>query len=983
MNMIKKISPVLILLLFVWSCKTTKNTGANASDSPPAIEETKPAPDAVGAIKLEPKDVKPGGSILPPTPEMPAGIDAKAEIPFDNTVRTGVLENGLTYYVKQNGKPENFAEFRLVVNAGSILEDEDQQGLAHFLEHMAFNGTRNFPKHELINFLESSGVKFGAHLNAYTSFDETVYMLRVPTDSAEQFRKGMQIIEDWASGILMEEEEIEAERGVVIEEWRLRLGADERMRQKTFPATFYNSRYAERLPIGKKEILETFKPETLRRFYRDWYRPDLMAVIVVGDIDVDQVEKQLKDRFNRIPGVYKKRERTYAEIPMHKETQIAVATDPEASYNVVQLLYKHPKKDAKTMLDYRSGLVSSMVNAMLDARLEELIQSENPPFSFAYTGYGNMAGKVDNFSNFAIVPDGGQLKALEAILVENARAMRHGFTQSELDRARKSMLTDLMKGLNEDGKNPSSRVVWAYVRHYLDNNPALNPQQQFALAKKLLPTISLEEVNFRITKWVTNENRVVTMTGVEKEGAPMPNEAQIREVLGSITGMEIEPYQDETADAPLMEKRPEPKAPVATMKNEALGTTELKFNNGVRVIFKPTNFKNDEIRFTAFSPGGSAMVKDSEYPSAAMSDAVVASSGMGPYGPQQMDKFMSDKVVRVSPYVGEIQEGFNGSSSVKDFETALQMIHLYCTEPRKDPAAFNSMMARQRPFIANRFNSPRGYFSKRRMEEMYDNHPRRQSMSTEFLDKVKLDDAYKIFKDRFGNASDFTFIFVGNIDEASFVDMAARYLGTLPGNGETEPMNDVGAYPVTGEKELLVRKGSEEQSTVMLTYHGDMEWNVTNMFEMNTVTKVLSIMLRESMREEQGGVYGVGVRPSRSHYPKETYSITVSFSCDPQNTNTLIRTVEEKIAQLQTEGPSAENMKKAQETFRKDVQVGMLDNGYWLNQLSMAYQNEVDPNEILNANSYIDALSAEKVQAAAKRYLNPSQRFKAVLMPEL
>jgi zinc protease len=432
-----------------------------------------------------------------------------------------------------------------------------------------------------------------------------------------------------------------------------------------------------------------------------------------------------------------------------------------------------------------------------------------------------------------------------------------------------------------------------------------------------------------------------------------------------------------------MEKLPDPKAPATTVKNDDLGTTEITFENGVRVIYKSTDFKNDEIRFTAFSPGGSAMVKDSDYPSAAMSDAIVASSGIGPYGPQQMDKFMSDKVVRVSPYVGEIRDGFNGSCSVKDLETALQMIHLYCTEPRKDPAAFNSMMARQKPFIANRFNSPRGYFSKRRMDEMYNNHPRRQSMSEEFLDKVKLDQAHKIFKERFGNAGDFTFIFVGNIDEKTFQEMASRYLGSLPGSGDPEPMNDVEAYPVEGEKELLVRKGSEEQSTVMLTYHGDMDWNITNMFEMNALTKVLSIMLRESMREEQGGVYGVGVRPSRTHYPKEKYSITVSFSCDPQNTNTLIQTVEEKIAQLHKEGPSAENMKKAKETFRKDVQVGMQDNGYWLNQLNMAYQNEVNPNEILNANGYIDALSAEKVQMAAKRYLNPAQRFKAVLMPEM
>ncbi|MFK7970734.1 MAG: M16 family metallopeptidase [Bacteroidia bacterium] len=935
------------------------------------------------SVPMETKGFDPDADLdkLMPAPQLPDGFNPKGPIPFDNTVRKGVLSNGMTYYIKSNGKPADFAELRLVLKAGSILENDDQQGLAHFVEHMAFNGTRNFPKHDLINFLESSGVKFGAHLNAYTSFDETVYMLRVPTDSTELFHKGMLIIEDWASGVLMEDEEIEAERGVVIEEWRLRRGANQRMQSKTFPAMFYDSHYAKRLPIGKKDTLEVFKPETLRNFYNDWYRPDLMAVVVVGDIDVDDVENLVKERFNRIPRLENPRERVQFDVPAHKETQIAIATDKEASYNVVQLAYKHPRKSAGNMLSFRNGVIGSVVNSMLDARLSELIQSEKPPFSYAYTGYGRMVGNTDTYSSFAIVPDGGHKAGLEALLVENERAMRHGFTQSEMDRATKSIITGLEKSVNEDGKTPSRRVIGAFVQHFLTNRPALNPTQRLNLYKALIPTLSLEEVNFMIRRWVTEENRVVVMTGIEKADSPVPTKQGVKNVLASITGREIAPYEDETADKPLMASFPKSSPANANMYHEKLGVHELIFPNGVKVIYKKTDFKNDEIRISAFSPGGHAMVDDDEFQSASMSDAIVSSSGLGPYTAQQLDKYMSDKVVRVSPYVGEIQDGFSGSSSVADFETALQMIHLYCTNPLKDEAAFNSMMTRQKSFVKNRFNSPSGHFYREMNKDIYNDHPRREAMSVEFLDKVKLDKAHEIFKKRFSNASDFTFMFVGNIDESTFPDLAARYLGSLPGNGKTEPQKDLGIRRSAGDRELIIRKGTEDQSTVRLMYHGDMEWNLRNMVEMNAMTQTLSIMLRESMREEQGKVYGVGVRPSRSHYPVETYAITVSFSCAPANVDLLISIVEEQIKALKENGPSETNLQKVQETMRKEIQVGLEDNGYWMGQLNLMYQNGLEPNEINNNLMRVNALNAAKIKAAANRYFNPNQRFKGVLLP--
>lgn len=952
---------VLISVGIFWSCKSTKDVTTTESPSPATTAKA----DAAPTVKEEISQ-----------------FALNAPVPFDEQARMGTLENGMRYYIRKNAKPENYAEVRLAVNTGSITEDEDQQGLAHFVEHMCFNGTQNFPKNELIDYLESIGTKFGAHLNAYTSFDETVYMLRVPTDSAEQFETGMQIMEDWAHNVTFEGEEIDKERGVVIEEWRLRLGARNRMMQKTFPITFYNSQYANRLPIGKEEILKTFEHETLRRYYKDWYRPDLMALVVVGDIDPDEVGDMIKEKFGRIEKVENPKERKEFQVPDHADTKVAVVTDPEATSSMVSIDFKHPPTRINNLKDYRSSMVSRLCNIMLDARLEELTNAANPPFSFAFTGYRGMVRNKDSYSSTAYVPTGGHMKALQALVAENERAARFGFTASELERAKRSYLAQLEEQVKEKDKTDSRRIVNRYVYHFLNNNPAVSAETQYAIAQEFLPEIELTETNKRFKSWIIDENRVVILNGPEKEGVVMPTEADVLAVINSMDKLDLEPYEDEVVREPLFSARPEG-GEIASQKTiDEIGVTEIQFQNGARVILKPTDFQAGQLSLSAFSPGGHSNVPDEKYQSASMASQIIASSGVGPYDATQMEKFLSDKTVRLRPYISELEEGFRGSSSVKDQEVFLQMLNLYFTAPRKDKTAFEAIMGRQKAFMENMLSNPSNYYNAERIKFMYDDHPRRQFPSMEAMKQVDLEEAYDIYLDRFSDISDFTFIMVGNMDMEAFVPLLASYIGSIPGKERAENWKDVGATLKPGVHQKKIYKGREPKSTVNMIYHGEMEWNVQNRYELNSMVQVLRIMLRESLREEKGGVYGVRVSASPQRIPSQQFTINISFGCAPENAEDLINTARQDIKKLQEEGASEKNLQKVKETQRKDIEVGKKQNRYWLDNLSFSYENELDPSKMGESSGRIDKLSAEDVRKAALKYMSGKNYMQFILYPE-
>ncbi|MEM6347665.1 MAG: insulinase family protein [Bacteroidota bacterium] len=950
---------LLLIFSFQSACKSTKEN---------TVEVSAPADNTVASAS---------------TTQTQDPLAAKA-IPFDPNTRKGVLDNGFTYYIRQNAKPENYAEFRLAVNAGSLLETDAQQGLAHFVEHMCFNGTQNFPKLALVDYLESIGTKFGAHLNAYTSFDETVYMLRVPTDDPEKFDKGFQIMEDWAHNVTFEDEEIEKERGVVIEEWRTRLGAGNRMMQETLPKTFYQSRYAERLPIGKVDILETFPGDELRKFYKDWYRPDLMALVVVGDFaDMDAVEATIKEKFGRIEASESPKERTSYPIPNHEETLITVVADKESPYNQITVLYKHPLKSFKTLADYRQRLTYNLASTLIDGRLEELLQSETPPFSFAGSGYSSMARTKDAFNNFAVVQQGGFIDGLEALLTENERALRYGFTQSELERAKKSYLSRLEKQVREKDKTESRRIVMSYVNNYLEGSPVPGVENSLAITQELFPSITLEDVNAAFKSFITETNRVITLTGTQRPDHVMPTEAEVRALLEKVSAKELTQYKDNVAEEPLAGVNNEPGSVIKTETKEEIGVTELTLSNGVKVVLKPTDFQNDQILMRAYSPGGSSLVDDKDYLSATYGIQAIMESGLANYDYIQLDKYLSDKQLRVGTFVGELYEGMSGSTSPKDLETFLQLAHLYFTSPRKDEKAFKSSLAKTEGFFTNLMNSPEQYFRSEVVKIMGNGHPRSIYLPTpEQWSQIDLDRAYEIYQARFANAADFTFLFVGNFDVEGIQPMLNKYLGSLPALAETEEWKDVGRTNPEGPINHKVYRGSEPKSMVEMRFYGDMEWTGENRYNMQSAVQVLGIMLRESMREDKGGVYGVRTNASPSKEPNPEYEITISFVCSPDNVDDLVNTAWNDIKTLQEEGASEKNLQKVQETQRKDIETGMLRNNYWMGQLYNAYRNGIDPTLILKQMEKVEGLSSEAIQEAAKTYFQQGNYAQFVMYPE-
>ena len=609
------------------------------------------------------------------------GLNAQ-EIPFDPSIRSGVLDNGMRYFIQHNAKPENRAELRLAVAAGSMQEDDDQLGVAHFVEHMAFNGSTNFSKNELVDYLESVGTRFGPDLNAYTSFDETVYMLQVRTDDPDHLAKGLLVLHDWAGGVAFEGEEIDKERGVVVSEWRTRLSAEQRMQQEYFPVMLHNSRYAERLPIGDPAIIENADYEVIRRFYQDWYRPDLMSVIVVGDIDVDAIEEEIRGSFATLTGPVNPRMKEDYPVPGHAETLVSICSDPEASFTNVRMMYKHDEHKVRTLSDYRQNLVHQVYNRMLNARLYELNSTADPPFVFASSGFGNSIGDMATYTSSAMVPEGGVMRAFEVLLTENNRVRQHGFVATELARTVEDMIQSIERRAREKDKMESRQLASRLVAHFLSDIPMPDPDQTLALYKELLPGITLDEVNALANKWMRDESRVIIVTGPEKEGFPLPDQNDLLEVVAATGSAAVDPYVDDVVDAPLFDQELAGTEITHRWSDEDLDIHGFTLANGIDVYYKQTDFKNDEILMAAYSPGGHSLYDNDTYKDARAVISVMRESGLSAFTPPQLDKQLTGKRVSVGPMISERYEGFNGSSSVEDFETMFQLIYLYATDPK-------------------------------------------------------------------------------------------------------------------------------------------------------------------------------------------------------------------------------------------------------------------------------------------------------------
>ena len=904
-------------------------------------------------------------------------------MPVDPQITIGTFANGMRYYIRANKKPEKRAELRLVVKAGSILEDDDQQGLAHLVEHMAFNGTKNFPKNEVVTFLESLGMRFGADVNAYTSFDETVYMLTVPTDKPEMMDRALQILEDWAHNLSFESAEIEKERGVVMEEWRLGRGAGRRMLDKIFPVILKGSRYADRLPIGKPEIIQNGKQERIKQFYADWYRPDIMAVVAVGDFDKAAMEKMLTNHFASIPAATSPRRRQTYDVPDHAETSYAIATDKEASNTTVEIDTLLPARPEGTVGAYRQKTVDRLFSGLLSARLSEIAQQPNPPFTFAFAGRGSFfARSKDSAVLNALVKEDAIERGLDTLLTEAERVARFGFTATELDRQKQSVLRNYERLALEKENRVSASRADEYVRNFVANETLPTADDEYSLHSRFLPGVTLDEINKIAREWFPDRNRMVVVRAPEKAGLVIPDQAKLAAVLKATGAKDLKPYVDAIAGATLLDSIPNPGKVSKSVTKESVGITEWELSNGVKVVLKPTTFREDEILLRATSPGGTSLAADKDYIPASTASQVIPAGGVGKFNSIDLRKFMTGKVAGVTPFINEIQEGFSGSSSRRDLETMFQLIYLRFTAPRADMNAFNAQASQMKTILGNQAADPGFAFSNALMSARYQNHLRRRFPTPEMIDEWNLDKSMAFYKDRFADASDFTFVFVGSFDLATIKPLVERYLGSLPSIKRKESWKDVGVRTPDNVVVKKVEKGVEPKSSSAIVFSGPFEFDQAHRVSMRAMAEILQRRLLETIREDLGGTYGINASPGYERFPNQTYSITIQFGSSPTRTDELIKRVFQEIEAFKANGPTDQQVADERETLLRDFENNSKLNSYILNELSGRYANGEDPAVLWSIPDYYKKIDKAMIQEAARTYLNTKRYVEVMLFPE-
>ncbi len=918
-------------------------------------------------------------------PAIPAAVQAATldqTVPVDPLITVGTLPNGLRYYVRANGQPQGRAELRLVVNAGSVLEDDDQLGFAHFVEHMAFNGTRHFPRQDIGSFMQSLGMRFGAHVNAHTGFDETVYELHIPTGNAAVIDRSLLILEDFARDVSFDPVEIDKERGVILEEWRLGLGADERIQNAQFPILFKGSRYAERLPIGRPDIIENVNHDRLKQFYADWYRPDLMAVVAVGDFDKSMIEARIRSHFGSIPAASSPRPRPAYAVPDQPGTVYSVITDPEATNTRISLSSKMAARPFVTVGDYRRYMVEGLFSNMLSARLDEITRAPDAPFLVARTGRGLLVRTEEVTTLDALVAKGGVERGLAALFTEIDRVARFGFTATELDREKLNLQRGLQGSVNEKDKSPSGPLADEFVRNFIKAEPIPGIVYEFGLNQRFLPEITLAEVNSLARDWMPDRNRLVAIIAPESDRQSLPSEATLAAVIARVDGAALTEYVDTVSTQPLLARLPSAGAIATTSTNEALGITEWRLSNGVRVVLKPTMFRQDEILFRAVSPGGTSLASDEDFIAADTAAAVMAQGGLGGHRLVDLEKVLAGTTAFVRANIGETEERLVGGASSKDLETMFQLVYLTFTEPRADPVAFRVLSDRLKVTLANREAMPDTVFDEALDAAMSQNHLRAQPLTPARLSQMNLDTSLAFYKDRFADASDFTFVFVGSFDLATLKPLVERYLASLPALYRNETARDVGMHPPAGVVEKEVRSGIEPRSQVSIVFSGAFENDEMHRVVARAMAESLAGNLQRTLREDLGGTYGVSVAPTFTKRPTEEYRLTINFACDPARTESLVRAAFQVIDRFKRNGPSGAQVLDVRVALMRDFETDSRQNAYLLNRIVFKYEYGEDVTDVFNMQPFYDQLTPRMLRDAARTYLNTDRYVKVTLLPE-
>ncbi len=906
------------------------------------------------------------------------GINSFAQmpLPMDPNVRYGKLDNGMTYYIRHNEKPENRADFYIAQKVGSVLEEENQRGLAHFLEHMAFNGTTNLPGMTLRNYLQSRGVKFGENLNAYTAIDQTVYMVtNVQTDLPGLVDTCLLILHDWSSFIALEDAEIDNERGVILEEERTTGGANRRVMEQLLPKMYPGSPYGERLPIGTKEVIANFKYDELRDYYKKWYRPDLQGLIIVGDIDVDAIEARIKEMFADIPAPVNPATRTQFMIEDNEEPIVAIATDPELTSYQISMYHKQdatPDSLKGDITYWLSEYLINLVTSMQNNRLQELAQKPNPPFIYGYSYYGDyyVSPTKDAWTNIVVPKDlAGIEEAITAIVAETKRMQQYGFTASEYERAKADFLKYIESAYNERNNTENEKYVDACLNHFLSNEPMMDIETEYQLYQQIIPSLPLEAINAMLPEIIPANNLVMTLMAPEKEGEVLPTEEELLAMYNNAKNVEVEAYEEEVFDGPIVAKLPKAGKVKSETKDEVLGTTEWTLSNGMKVIYKQTTFKEDEIRMNAYSEGGlTALPQDDPYTLQVLGD-IITLGGVGEFSAIDLPKVLAGKKVSVSPYISTYSEGMNGSCSPKDLETMLQLVHLYFTAPRADEEAFASNMERTKAMLKNMELNPMITLSDTLNKVMYNNHPLTVRMKAEDYDKVDYAKAMEMYKDRFADPNNFTFTFVGNIDVETFKPLVEKYLASLKKNKRKEDWKDIGLAMNNDNYVTHYRKEMQDPKTsVYMVYNGDMEYNLYNDTYMEVLSDVLDIVYTKSIREEQGGTYGVGVMGSINNRPKSDFRFLIAFDTNDEVYATLMDIAKAGLKDVAENGPRQEDLSKVLENKLKKRTEELQENRFWANAIVSEERDNID--FITEYENIIKGITVESVADFAKQIVN-------------
>lgn len=903
-------------------------------------------------------------------------------IAVDSQVRVGRLPNGLQYFVRANGQPRGRAELRLVVNAGSVLEEDDQRGLAHFVEHMSFNGTQHFPGQDVAAFIQALGMQFGAHVNAHTSFDETVYQLQIPTDRRVIIDRSLLIMEDWAHNVSFEPAEIEKERGVVLEEWRLGLGAESRLRDAQMPILLKGARYADRSPIGRPEIIQNVSPARLRQFYTDWYRPDLMAVVAVGDFDPAAVESMIVSHFGPIPAAAAPRARTIYTVPPHADTLYSLASDREATATTVSVFSLSAAGDQRTVGTYREQMVERLFTRLLSARFEEIAHAPNAPFLAAETNRGLFVRSAVVTTVGALVPDGGAERGLSALFTEAERVVRHGFTATELEREKLDSQRYLDEALLEKDKSPSGPLADELVRHVVQDEPVPGIVYEQAMSHRFLPGITLAEVNALARSWIPEGNRVVAVTAPERPGLSLPTPARLSAMIATVNRATLSAYVDRVNAQPLLAPLPTPGAVVRSSTREAIGVTEWQLSNGVRVILKPTPYKEDEILFRAVSPGGTSLASDQDLVAAETAERVIAEGGLGQFSSLDLTKMLAGSSTAVQADINEVDEGLRGGAIKKDVEKMFQLIYLTFTAPRADPAQFEALKARLRPMLSNQQARPETAFREALASALTQGNPRARPLTAATVDQMNLDRSMAFYRNRFADASDFTFVFVGSLDVQAMKPLVERYLGSLPSIRRVEAAVDRGVHPPPGIVERQVVKGVDPRSQVAIVFTGPFQNDQMHRVLVKTMSEMLAGNLHHTLREELGGTYGVSVEPRFSKYPTAEYQISIGFSCDPARVTELTAQAWKVIQQFRQDGPSSGQLAGGRTALDRELETGFQENADLLNELMTKVEYGEDVADVFNMRPFYDQLTTTSLRDAAREYLNAGRYVQVTLRPE-